>query len=166
MHPLCRLHPPKAKCTPLNGRCTPLSVFLSKRDNSSIKRSSHPQGWGDLFIKEGGIRTEGSWQHAGGIAALRRRGRMKQGRNFRSRAALRGEALRRDPQTANAARWIKSLLLRRLAALFPAVAYLSNSSAASLSSLRISRCCGQTDSHWPHSTQSEALLPALPHTTE
>ena len=104
MHPLCRLHPPKAKCTPLNGRCTPLSVFLSKRDNSSIKRSSHPQGWGDLFIKEGGIRTEGSWQHAGGIAALRRRGRMKQGRNFRSRAVLRAEALCRDPETANAAR--------------------------------------------------------------
>ena len=47
-----------------------------------------------------------------GIAALRRRGRMKQRRNFRSRAALRDEALRRDPQTANAARWIKSLLLR------------------------------------------------------
>ncbi len=47
-----------------------------------------------------------------GIAALRRRGRMQQSRNFRSRAALRAETLRRGSQTANAARWIKPLLLR------------------------------------------------------
>ena len=38
MHPLCRLHPPKLKCTPLNRRCTPLSVFLSKRDHINILR--------------------------------------------------------------------------------------------------------------------------------
>ncbi len=40
-----------------------------------------------------------------GKEALRRRGRMEQSLFFRSRAALRDEALRRSLQTASAARW-------------------------------------------------------------
>lgn len=39
MHPLCHLHPPKRKCTPLNRRCTPERQILSKRSTFSMKKA-------------------------------------------------------------------------------------------------------------------------------
>ena len=66
MHPLCRLHPPKTKCTPLNRRCTPLSVFISKRDTFSKKK--YPAVAGYFFLRLIGNRTRG--------LLARRRGRL------------------------------------------------------------------------------------------
>ena len=88
-------------------------MSIKRREGSNpsfcaIKRCS-TDGGAFFYIVGRGLEPERSE----GIAALRRRGRMKQGRNFRSRAVLRVEALCRDPQTANAARRIKSLLLRQ-----------------------------------------------------
>ena len=64
-------------------------------------RRPPPRGWSSVLVfRKRGLEGSGSEWGAGGIAALRRRGRMKQGRNFRSRAAfgtrLYGEARKRQ----------------------------------------------------------------------
>ena len=87
--------------------CILQDLYNSNPSFCAIKRCS-TDGGASFYIVWRGLEPERSE----GIAALRRRGRMKQGRNFRSRAVLRVEALCRDPETANAARRIKSLLLR------------------------------------------------------
>ena len=104
MHPLDCLHPPKVKCTPLNRRCTPLREILSKQCNKSKRQIPAIRRGSVFWHSRRGFEGRGSEWSAGGIAALHRRGRMKQSRNFRSRAASRAEPLRRSPGTASAAR--------------------------------------------------------------
>ena len=80
------------------GICIIMALF-HKKERPPVWRSS-------LFAyQEGDSNGSGVRKRAGGIAALRRRGRRKQGRNFRSRAASRAEPLRRGSGTASAARW-------------------------------------------------------------